>query len=105
MSDATRSFPLPGDEIPLFSEEEYRAAYRLIMGEEEAARQARTMCNRDPGEPEDHREWQLSSDLLDLLSLVSDDCAKRVERILKLNPGTARERRVRFAKTLGFPLG
>jgi hypothetical protein len=103
MSETPR-FPLPGDETSLFSEEEYRAAYRLIMREEEAELEARAICTRYPHDAEDNREWQISSDLLDLLSLVSNESAGKVARILALPPDEARKRRERFATRLGLPL-
>ncbi len=90
----------PEDEFTLFTEEEFAAAYRLVTNPGEARELARMDCM--PRDPDDEGpQWLLSPDVLDLLSLVSDDCAERVRVILGLTPEAAHERRLRVAEDLG----
>ena len=80
------------DEPLRFSEEEYVQAYRLIETPAMAATLAREMSA--PRDPEDAGSaWQLSPDVLDLLSLVSASCAQRVQAILHLTDEEAARRR------------
>lgn len=44
--------------------------------------------------------WHVSEALLDLLSLVSDDCAMRVARIWRLSEEEAAQRRKAIARSL-----
>lgn len=84
------------DEGSLFTEQEYIAAFQLIATIEEARESARSLrIERDPSD--EGPPWLLAPDVLDLLSLVSDDCAERVARILGLESEEARERRARVA--------
>ena len=90
----------PPDEATLFTEEEFAAAYRLVTTREEARELARMDCMpRDPDD--DGPPWLLSPDVLDLLSLVSADCAERVRVVLGLTPEEAHERRLRVAERFG----
>lgn len=74
----------PGDEAAGFTEEELTAAFRLVTSADEASELAREM--KAPREPSDHGPpWLLSPDVLELLLLVSDDCAQRAGRILGLS--------------------
>jgi len=85
------------DEVRLFTEEEYRRAYAFILPDNEARALARQLLSPDANDPKD-AEWQISSDLLDLLSLVSEDCASRVAEMLRLSPEAAAERRLSFVR-------
>jgi len=90
----------PEDESTLFTEEEFAAAYRLVTNPEEARELARMDCI--PRDPDDEGPpWLLSPDVLDLLSLVSADCAERVRVVLGLTPEAAHERRLRVAERFG----
>ena len=89
------------DEASLFTVDEFVRAFERIAAPHQSRRLAReTAQPKDPGDY--GPQWQLSPDVLDLLSLVSDDCAERVRQILGLSPDAARERRAsaaaRFSK-------
>lgn len=89
----------PPDEFTLFTEDEFTAAYELITDPKDATRLARIDCA--PRDPDDQgSQWLLSPDVLDLLSLVSADCAERVRMVLSLTPEEARERRSQVAEWL-----
>ena len=64
-----------------FSQEEFLAAYRRIMPEEEA-RQIVAMMMRRPERPKGSNieGYHILPDTLDLLAAVSDDLSKRVAR-------------------------
>lgn len=82
------------DEGLLFTEQEYITAFQLIMTDDEARESAVNLrIERDPSDA--GPPWLLAPNVLDLLSLVSNDCAERVARILALSPGEALERRAR----------
>ena len=68
----TRFLPFPAGR---FSEHEWRAAYRFMLDEEDAAREAAWNVTVTP----DVAEWTSISEVdLAYLSLVSDDLAQRV---------------------------
>jgi hypothetical protein len=92
--------PPESDETRLFTEEEYAKAMSFITDNNEARRYAHRLVQPD----EEPRAWSLSPDLLDLLSLVSDDCAARVAVVLKLSPEDAKARREGVARQLGRKL-
>jgi hypothetical protein len=84
------------DEASFFSEDEFFAAYSRIVNPAKAKPLAREI--RAPRSANDSgRPWQLAPDVLDLLSLVSDDCAERARAILGLSAEEAADRRARFA--------
>jgi len=88
------------DENTFFSEDEFAVAYARITDPEEARSLAKLhAAPRDPDD--DGPTWELAPDVLDLLSLVSDDCAERVRVILRLTPEEARERRSQAALRFG----
>lgn len=89
------------DEVHRFSEEEYRRAYAFIVPESEARVLASQLLSPNTEDPP-NAEWQIASDLLDLLSLVSDDCAARVAAILNLSPEAAAKRRLSFVEFHGI---
>lgn len=89
----------PPDENALFSEDEFTAAFALITSPEEARVLAREISSARPPD-DDGGQWVLSPDLLDLLSLVSDDCAVRVRSILHLTAQEAQERRQALLRRL-----
>lgn len=83
---------VPPDEHSFFTQDEFTAAYELITNPREAKQLALMSCA--DREPEDHGgPWALSPDVLDLLSLVSEDCAERVRTLLGLTPEEAHARR------------
>jgi hypothetical protein len=79
------SAPLPIHETSLFTEDELRKALSFL-GDQPGLfpSKAAQGATAQPSEP-----WQLSPDVLDLLTLVSHDCALRVARILRLPPEAA----------------
>lgn len=85
------------DESSNFSEADFFAALLRVSDAIEAARVAHTLAPRrdpdDSGPP-----WQLSPEILDLLSLVSEDCAERVRTILNLSASDAAARRAATAE-------
>jgi hypothetical protein len=92
------------DEDLLFSREEYVAAHSFIMSRQEAERFVdEVFC----GKPADagNRPTHLSEDTLDLLSLVSEDCAERVRQINGDNKSAAIARRERFRRRIGAATG
>jgi hypothetical protein len=94
--------PSHRDEAELFSEDEYAAAFQLVTDRADAMKHAQELAvprNADDDGP----QWALSPDVLDLLSLVSADCAERVRVILGLSPEEARARRLVFANRLRAP--
>lgn len=96
---ARQQHPEKPDEASLFSEDEFAKAYSRIVDPTEARRLAREMSAPRPA-GDTGPAWQLAPDMLDLLSLVSDDCAERVRAILGLSPEDAASRRASFAAQL-----
>ena len=83
------------DEATLFTEAEFFLAFSLIEDEKEARASAVAMST--PGEAtHEGQTWVLSPDVLDLLSLVSATCARRVQTILGLDDDRAAARRDAF---------
>ena len=87
-----------GDESRLFTEEEYVKALGFVMLPEEAKEEGR----RHATQPFSPGDWFASPDLLDLLSLVSADCAHRVAQLRGLSPEESLIRRQAVAKELGL---
>ena len=83
------------DEAALFTEEEFFLAFSLVEDEKEARGSAAEMIT--PGETTHAGQmWVLAPDVLDLLSLVSEDCALRVQKILGIDDDLAAARRAAF---------
>jgi hypothetical protein len=100
MSEQSHHAGVP-DEAKLFTIAEFEKAFSLIMPIEEAreyASKAHDTVVIDGLE----REWKLAADVLELLAMVSDDCAARVERIWGVTPDEGRMRRERIAKEIGL---
>jgi hypothetical protein len=84
------------DEMKLFSVDELTAALKHVMPVSAARREALGLIgNVEGGIPQ-----QLSDDMLDLLSLVSDSCAERVRLVLRLSESDAFARREAFRRKL-----
>jgi hypothetical protein len=81
-----------GDEAAQFTKDEFLRAFLLITTPEEASLLASELseprADDDAGPP-----WRLAPDVLDLLSLVSEECARRVQHILELSEQDAEVRR------------
>lgn len=83
------------DERVLFTMDELSRAMEQVLPKEEAAEFAASVY---PGAADSrpygaHEHW--SEDTLDLLSLVSDECAEKVRMLLELDHASAAERRTR----------
>jgi hypothetical protein len=85
----------------MFTESEYVKAFELITDPSEARTLARELVTKDDPDPDP--TWLLSPDVLDLLSLVSAECAERVRQILQLSPEQAEQRRAQIAAKLKRP--
>lgn len=87
------------DEHSLFTEDEFAAAFELITSPAEAKELAQLIClGREPDDQ--GGPWALSPDVLDLLSLVSAECAERVRTLLSLTAEEAHARREEVKKAL-----
>jgi hypothetical protein len=80
------------DETTLFSRAELVAAFCLVLPRPVAEEAAQQLL---PSHPASNclSPVQLSDDVVDLLSLSSEDCAARVENLLGLSPEAAAARR------------
>lgn len=85
--------PLP--EAVKFTDEEWIAAFSLILPPDRAREEglAWSAPDRDEGEGETRSPWSYDGDLLDLLSLVSDSCAERAWRLLGVTREEGERRR------------
>ena len=83
------------DERRVFSRAEVLAALSLVASSDDADALAAELLQAPPSPLSDTSTHyvHLSDDLLDLLSLASEDCAERVRIILQLTPQQARQRR------------
>lgn len=101
---------MPLKHNPLFTDEEFIAAFSLILPPAQARREALAFNSLpdirkfDGATAADLQEAGVAGprsydgDLLDLLSLVSDDCASRAWRLMGLSPEEGEARRDRFRK-------
>ena len=89
------------DERSLFERSEYVTAFGRVLPTDEATKAVEDLLA--PVERlNPHSPIQLSDDVVDLLSLVSDDCARRVADLLQLNEEAAANRREEFRRRLGL---
>ena len=90
----------PSDERQLFSRAELVIALTKIMSEAEAVSVAENLLAPEKTEEGiNFRQW--SEATLELLSLVSDNCAKRVQQILHLSAKELEELRLRAQRKFG----
>lgn len=89
----------PQGDNELFSRDEVVAAYSLIVPRKKAERWAAELFAPAPPGTEGLYA-HFGDDVLDLLSLVSDDCADRVRGLFGLNAEQAAERRARMRNRL-----
>jgi hypothetical protein len=81
------------DEADYFSEDELATALGMLLPEQEARAQAQQL--RKPGPDAGRQRIHLADTIIDLLCLVSDDCARRVRDLRGASEGdpvAARER-------------
>jgi len=95
-----------------FTDEEWIAAFSLVLPPDRARREALPWISLPTdGEAEDDTAEDLaeseslgpasySGDLLDLLSLVSDDCAARAWRLLRISDKEGKRRREAFRRKI-----
>lgn len=89
------------DEDLLFSREEYVAAHSFIMSRQEAERFVDEVFCAKPAEA-GIQPTHLGEDTLDLLSLVSEDCAERVRQINRDSKAAALARQERIRRQIGM---
>ena len=96
--------PLKGvkDEALLFTPEEFEKAMSFITTPEAAREWARHAHAPFPFDEGKDQSTRISPDLLDLLSMVSESCAARVEMIWQVTPEEAKARRESIARELGL---
>lgn len=85
-----------------FTRADFVTAFSLVCPREEAERWTDELLAPPPA-PDPHPagyDTHLSDDVLDLLSLVSEDCARRVQAILKLSDKDAEARRARVRRRI-----
>ena len=74
------------NEYAMFTHDEYVRALELFLPPKLAALEAKKLADTDALIQAEHPgNWQLASDILYLLSLVSDDCAARARRLSGLS--------------------
>jgi hypothetical protein len=89
------------DDRSHFTRADFVTAFSLVCPREEAERWTDELLA--PQSAPDHLagyDTHLSDDVLDLLSLASEDCARRVQSILKLSDADAEVRRTRVRRKL-----
>ena len=105
-SDAPSEHDLPRGEVEdqalLFTLEEFEQAARFIMPPEEARERASHAHHPVPDPAARKQPSYISSDMLDLLAMVSDSCAKRVAKIWGVTPEEAEARRAAIAREYGL---
>jgi hypothetical protein len=89
------------DDRSHFTRTEFVTAFSLVCPREEAERWTDELLapHSAPDHPAGY-DTHLSDDVLDLLSLASDDCARRVQSILGLSDADAEARRARIRRRL-----
>ena len=90
------------DDRSHFSRADFVAAFSLLCTREEAERWTDELLAPQVA-PDPHPagyDTHLSDDVLDLLSLASEDCARRVQSILRLSDADAEARRARVRRSL-----
>jgi hypothetical protein len=90
------------DQALQFTCDEFEQAWRFICPPEEALERASHAHDPNPDPKARNQPSYISSDLLDLLALVSDSCAERVEKIWEVTPGDAKARRAAIAREYGL---
>jgi hypothetical protein len=83
-----------------FSRAEFVTAFSLVCTRDEAERWTDELLRQPAPDNSAGYETHLSDDVLDLLSLASEDCARRVQAILKLSDKDAEARRARVRRRL-----
>lgn len=90
------------DEMRAFSREEYVEAHVAIMSREEAVRFVdEVLCASEPAEAAG-LHGHLADDTMNLLSLLSRDCAERVRALRAETPEQARNRITEFLRRTGL---
>ena len=90
------------DQALLFTVEEFEKAARFFMSPEEARLWASHAHDPVPDPKAIDQPSLISSDLLDLLAMVSESCAERVEKIWQVTPEEAKARREAIAREYGL---
>jgi hypothetical protein len=97
-------FSEPPGEVPdhraVFTRDEFISAFTLIVPTDEAEARADELFA--PLHPPPPGGVQLSDDLLDLLSLLSEDCAARVRRVTGFSKTELAARQRRLKRSLGL---
>ena len=104
MSDSGTNLPRVevNDPSLLFTIEEFEKAARFFMSAEDA-REWASHCHASPPPDVDRsQKGAISSDLLNVLALVSDSCAARVEKIWGVTPEEGIARRSAIARDYGI---
>jgi hypothetical protein len=99
---------VPAQDSPSFTADEFIAAFSIILPPEEAREEglswhalADPASREEPGGSEFGGPVSIDSDdLLDLLSLVSDDCAARAWRLLGVSREEGERRREAFRRKI-----
>lgn len=90
------------DERSHFTRTDFVTAFSLVCPREEAERWTDELLapRSTPDAQLAGYDTHLSDDVLDLLSLASEDCARRVQDILRLSDADAEARRARVRRRL-----
>jgi hypothetical protein len=89
------------DERSHFTRTDFVTAFLLVCPREEAERWAdELLAPQSAPDQLAGYDTHLSDDVLDLLSLASEDCARRVQHILRLSDADAEARRARVRRRL-----
>ena len=88
------------DDRTHFSRDDFIAAFALVCSLDEAERWTDELLRQPPPDNPAGYETHLSDDVLDLLSLVSDQCARRVQAILRISDEEAAARRARLRRKI-----
>lgn len=89
------------DERLAFTRDELVAAYELVMPEKRATAEVDALLQEDASTRSYHTN--LSEGTLDLLSLVSEDCAERAWRLLGISRDVGERRREAFRQRMTPP--
>jgi hypothetical protein len=90
------------DQAALFTCEEFERAWAFVFSPEEARERASHSHDPNPDPEARNQPSYISLDLLDLLALVSDSCAERVEKICQMTPEQGKARRAQTAREYGL---
>jgi hypothetical protein len=85
-----------------FTEDEWIAAFSLILPPDRAREEGLVWSAPDNQESEGEMTspWSYDGDILDLLSLVSESCAERAWRLLRVTREEGERRRAEFRSEL-----